>query len=171
MCDNLADHMVGNVYVKFREEESAAKALQAIQGRYYNGRPIVAEFSPVTDFRCAAPLPSLPPLCVHLCVCAHPACTACRRVRVPWGQRRSAASLAAAQCRRCACRARGACCLLVDSMQSLLLVIEAACCWCRLQKLLHCCTRAQSPACVRTSGLLWLLLRWHYGVPFQACNG
>ncbi len=51
ICDNLADHMVGNVYVKFREEESAAKALAALQGRFYNGRPIVAEFSPVTDFR------------------------------------------------------------------------------------------------------------------------
>jgi len=51
VCDNLADHMVGNVYVKFRDEEAAAKALQALQGRYYAGRPIQAEFSPVTDFR------------------------------------------------------------------------------------------------------------------------
>ncbi|CAD7701123.1 unnamed protein product [Ostreobium quekettii] len=51
VCDNLADHMVGNVYVKFRDEESAAKALQALQGRFYAGRPILAEFSPVTDFR------------------------------------------------------------------------------------------------------------------------
>lgn len=51
VCDNLADHMVGNVYVKFREEESAAKALMGLQGRYYAGKPIVVEFSPVTDFR------------------------------------------------------------------------------------------------------------------------
>eukprot|EP00775_Hariotina_reticulata_P005245 gene5245-5480_t len=51
VCDNLADHMVGNVYVKFRDEEGAAKALQALQGRYYAGRPVNAEFSPVTDFR------------------------------------------------------------------------------------------------------------------------
>ncbi|KAL2635050.1 hypothetical protein R1flu_006529 [Riccia fluitans] len=29
VCDNLADHMVGNVYVQFREEEQAAAALQA----------------------------------------------------------------------------------------------------------------------------------------------
>lgn len=50
VCDNLADHMVGNVYVKFREEEGAARALQALQGRYYAGRPVNAEFSPVTDF-------------------------------------------------------------------------------------------------------------------------
>jgi len=51
VCDNLADHMVGNVYVKFRDETAAAAALGALTGRYYNGRPIVAEFSPVTDFR------------------------------------------------------------------------------------------------------------------------
>ncbi|KAL4451703.1 hypothetical protein ABPG75_007365 [Micractinium tetrahymenae] len=51
VCDNLADHMVGNVYVKFRDEEEAARALQGMQGRYYAGKPIVAEFSPVTDFR------------------------------------------------------------------------------------------------------------------------
>ncbi|KAL6844747.1 hypothetical protein ACP4OV_025406 [Aristida adscensionis] len=51
VCDNLADHMVGNVYVQFREEEQAARALRALQGRFYSGRPIVAEFSPVTDFR------------------------------------------------------------------------------------------------------------------------
>lgn len=51
VCDNLADHMVGNVYVKFRDEEAAARALQALQGRFYAGRPILAEFSPVTDFR------------------------------------------------------------------------------------------------------------------------
>ena len=37
--------------MKFRDEESAAKALQALQGRFYAGRPILAEFSPVTDFR------------------------------------------------------------------------------------------------------------------------
>ncbi|GAX81834.1 hypothetical protein CEUSTIGMA_g9262.t1 [Chlamydomonas eustigma] len=51
VCDNIADHMVGNVYIKFKDEEAAAKALQGLQGRYYDGRPIIAEFSPVTDFR------------------------------------------------------------------------------------------------------------------------
>eukprot|EP01024_Parvocaulis_polyphysoides_P037149 TRINITY_DN33044_c0_g1_i1.p4 TRINITY_DN33044_c0_g1~~TRINITY_DN33044_c0_g1_i1.p4 ORF type:complete len:148 (-),score=13.44 TRINITY_DN33044_c0_g1_i1:504-947(-) len=43
--------MVGNVYVKFVDEEAAAKALTALQGRFYAGRPVVCEFSPVTDFR------------------------------------------------------------------------------------------------------------------------
>ncbi|KXZ54370.1 hypothetical protein GPECTOR_5g45 [Gonium pectorale] len=51
VCDNFADHMVGNVYAKFRDEDAAARALQALTGRYYDGRPIVIEFSPVTDFR------------------------------------------------------------------------------------------------------------------------
>ncbi|KAG7667462.1 hypothetical protein Ndes2526B_g03468 [Nannochloris sp. 'desiccata'] len=51
VCDNLADHMVGNVYIKFRDEEGAARALQGFQGRYYAGKPIQVEFSPVTDFR------------------------------------------------------------------------------------------------------------------------
>ncbi|XP_021728623.1 splicing factor U2af small subunit B-like [Chenopodium quinoa] len=51
VCDNLADHMIGNVYVQFREEDQAAAALGALQGRFYSGRPIIADFSPVTDFR------------------------------------------------------------------------------------------------------------------------
>ncbi|GLJ46402.1 hypothetical protein SUGI_0977920 [Cryptomeria japonica] len=51
VCDNLADHMVGNVYVQFREEEHAAAALRALTGRFYAGRPIIVDFSPVTDFR------------------------------------------------------------------------------------------------------------------------
>ncbi|KAM7259798.1 hypothetical protein ACFE04_008769 [Oxalis oulophora] len=51
ICDNISDHMIGNVYAQFKEEDQAAAALQALQGRYYSGRPIIADFSPVTDFR------------------------------------------------------------------------------------------------------------------------
>jgi len=51
VCDNLADHMVGNVYVQFRDEEHAAAALQALTGRFYAERAIIVDFSPVTDFR------------------------------------------------------------------------------------------------------------------------
>ncbi|GMP98957.1 hypothetical protein CsSME_00046633 [Camellia sinensis var. sinensis] len=43
--------MVGNVYVQFREEEHAANALRNLTGRFYAGRPIIVDFSPVTDFR------------------------------------------------------------------------------------------------------------------------
>jgi splicing factor U2AF subunit len=51
VCDNIADHLVGNVYIKFRDEEACGRAVQALQGRFYDGRPIIVEFSPVTDFR------------------------------------------------------------------------------------------------------------------------
>ena len=51
VCDNLGDHMVGHVYCKFFDEEEAADALQILNGRYYAGRRMEAEFSPVTDFR------------------------------------------------------------------------------------------------------------------------
>jgi splicing factor U2AF subunit len=51
VCDNVADHMVGNVYIKFRDEDSAARCIQGLANRYYAGRPVNAEFSPVTDFR------------------------------------------------------------------------------------------------------------------------
>ncbi|KAG6510689.1 hypothetical protein ZIOFF_028717 [Zingiber officinale] len=51
VCDNLADHMIGNVYVQYREEDQAAAAMRALQGRFYSGRPIIIDFSPVTDFR------------------------------------------------------------------------------------------------------------------------
>lgn len=51
VCDNLGDHLVGNVYVKFRYEEDAEKAVENLNTRWFNGRPIFSELSPVTDFR------------------------------------------------------------------------------------------------------------------------
>eukprot|EP01114_Cavostelium_apophysatum_P017740 TRINITY_DN533_c0_g1_i3.p1 TRINITY_DN533_c0_g1~~TRINITY_DN533_c0_g1_i3.p1 ORF type:complete len:279 (+),score=40.25 TRINITY_DN533_c0_g1_i3:233-1069(+) len=51
VCDNVCDHMVGNVYIKYHREDDAEKAIKALIGRFYGGKPIVAEFSPVTDFR------------------------------------------------------------------------------------------------------------------------
>eukprot|EP00743_Colponemidia_sp_Colp-15_P001220 GILK01001340.1.p2 GENE.GILK01001340.1~~GILK01001340.1.p2 ORF type:complete len:276 (-),score=30.32 GILK01001340.1:579-1358(-) len=51
VCDNIGDHLVGNVYVKFASEDQAEKAFKALNGRFYAGRPIMPEFSPVTDFR------------------------------------------------------------------------------------------------------------------------
>lgn len=51
VADNLGDHIVGNVYVKFVTEEDAAAALEKLNGRWYNGRIVSAEFSPVTDFK------------------------------------------------------------------------------------------------------------------------
>ena len=51
VCDNLGDHMVGHVYAKFTDEEDASDALNIMNGRYYNGKKMEVEFSPVIDFR------------------------------------------------------------------------------------------------------------------------
>ena len=46
---------MGNVYAKFADEEHTDAALKALFGRFYAGRPLVCEFSPVTDFRADSP--------------------------------------------------------------------------------------------------------------------
>jgi len=51
VCDNLGDHLMGNVYIKFCQEASAQPCVKALNNRWYNGAPITAELSPVTDFR------------------------------------------------------------------------------------------------------------------------
>jgi len=57
ICGNLGEHMVGNVYVLYDDEEAAAKALASLHGRFYAGGALLPEISPVTDFheaRCRA---------------------------------------------------------------------------------------------------------------------
>ncbi|XP_055372960.1 splicing factor U2af 38 kDa subunit-like [Condylostylus longicornis] len=51
VCDNLGDHLVGNVYIKFRYEDDAKKAVEDLNNRWFDGRPIYAELSPVEDFQ------------------------------------------------------------------------------------------------------------------------
>jgi len=51
VCDNICDHLVGNVYAKFKNEDEAEAAAKKLNGRYYDGRIISAEFSPVIDFK------------------------------------------------------------------------------------------------------------------------
>jgi splicing factor U2AF subunit len=51
VADNIGEHMIGNVYVKFQTEDQAQAAMGGLNGRYYAGKVIVAEYSPVTDFR------------------------------------------------------------------------------------------------------------------------
>jgi splicing factor U2AF subunit len=51
VADNIGEHMIGNVYVKYQSEDQAHAAMQGLLGRYYAGKVIMAEFSPVTDFR------------------------------------------------------------------------------------------------------------------------
>lgn len=51
VCDNIGDHLVGNVYVKFAKETDAENCMKCLTGRYYAGKLIIPEYSPVTDFR------------------------------------------------------------------------------------------------------------------------
>ena len=68
ICDNLSEHLagqrspsnpfktqvlfvlLGNCYVKFHAEDDAAKAMNDLNNRWFDGRAIYAELSPVTDF-------------------------------------------------------------------------------------------------------------------------
>ena len=50
VMENLCDHLIGNVYVMFRTEQEAVDAQRAIHGRFYAGRAIHAEFSPIVNF-------------------------------------------------------------------------------------------------------------------------
>jgi len=50
ILQNLGEHMYGNAYVKYSTEEEAERALKHIKGRYYQGRLVAPEYSPVSDF-------------------------------------------------------------------------------------------------------------------------
>lgn len=47
VCDNLGDHLVGNVYVKFRYEEDAEKAVKDLDNRWYNGELHIWLYIPI----------------------------------------------------------------------------------------------------------------------------
>merc|ERR1719221_1145469 len=51
VLDNVSDHMLGNVYCKYFHEEAAERALKHLGSRFYGGKLIQAEYTPVTDFR------------------------------------------------------------------------------------------------------------------------
>jgi len=51
VCENTGDHLAGNVYARYKSEEDAQKAIDALNSRWYAARPVYAELSPVTDFR------------------------------------------------------------------------------------------------------------------------
>jgi splicing factor U2AF subunit len=37
VCDNVGDHLVGNVYARYRYEEDAGKAVDNLNTRFYAG--------------------------------------------------------------------------------------------------------------------------------------
>ena len=47
VLDNLGDHLIGNVYARFNDEASAAKAYDALAGKYYNSKLVEEEYSPI----------------------------------------------------------------------------------------------------------------------------
>ena len=67
VCDNIGDHLIGNVYARYEWEAEAQKAVDELNQRWYAGmylcsfiitfvnsclgRPLHCELSPVTDFR------------------------------------------------------------------------------------------------------------------------
>ncbi|PWN25549.1 RNA-binding domain-containing protein, partial [Jaminaea rosea] len=51
VCDNVGDHLIGNVYARYEWEDEAQRAVDALNNKWYNARPLFAELSPVTDFR------------------------------------------------------------------------------------------------------------------------
>lgn len=51
VCDNVGDHLIGNVYARYKYEADAQRAVDALNDRWYEGKPLFAELSPVTDFQ------------------------------------------------------------------------------------------------------------------------
>lgn len=51
ICNNLNDHLNGNVYIKFRTESMAEKVIEEFSTRWYDNKPIFIELSPVYDFK------------------------------------------------------------------------------------------------------------------------
>ena len=49
VCDNMGDHMRGNVFIKYVNEEDAARAIDRLRNRKYDNKLLMPEYSPVTD--------------------------------------------------------------------------------------------------------------------------
>jgi len=50
VVQNMGDHMIGNVFIRFVNEEVAEKCVNGTRGRFYAGRKVHVCFSPVQDF-------------------------------------------------------------------------------------------------------------------------
>ncbi|KAK0426034.1 hypothetical protein QR680_009513 [Steinernema hermaphroditum] len=51
VCENIAEHLIGNVYIRFESSGTARRAVDDLNRRWFARQPIYAELSPVTDFR------------------------------------------------------------------------------------------------------------------------
>ena len=55
VVDNLGDHLIGNVYVRFNDESTASKAFNSLAGKYYHSNLVQEEYCPfikITDAKC-----------------------------------------------------------------------------------------------------------------------
>lgn len=50
VCENDNNHLNGNVYVKFANEDSAYNAVMLLNQEWFGGRPVHCELSPVESF-------------------------------------------------------------------------------------------------------------------------
>ena len=50
VLDNLSDHLVGNVYIRFKERKMAEAMIVANRGRWFAGRCLMPEMSPIPNF-------------------------------------------------------------------------------------------------------------------------
>jgi len=53
VCRNHSHHLRGNVYIMYRKKEEAMQAHKAFHGRYYAGKKLLIQFSPVVNWKSA----------------------------------------------------------------------------------------------------------------------
>ena len=51
MCCNWEPHLRGNVYVQFATEEECSKAYTSFSGRWYAGKQLVCQYTPVNKWK------------------------------------------------------------------------------------------------------------------------
>lgn len=49
ICDNIGDHLVGNVYCRYKYEEDAGKAVESLNNRFYSGNCYAFNFDPLSN--------------------------------------------------------------------------------------------------------------------------
>ncbi|KAI9594701.1 hypothetical protein BDF19DRAFT_444575 [Syncephalis fuscata] len=51
VCRNEVDHLRGNVYIEYNEEEDAARAVRQLRGRWYAGKRLFPELIHLTSWQ------------------------------------------------------------------------------------------------------------------------
>ena len=51
VVDNLGDHLIGNVYVRYNDETAASKAFNSLAGKYYHSDLVDEEYCPIINIR------------------------------------------------------------------------------------------------------------------------